>query len=172
MKITNNIIMCAAASVLLSCSGAQKSVAPETPVALSEDDQGRAAVLPHVRVYRTRADYANLVPVTLDGTRTKIVSYPAPTDLSEAQKPVPLGDGWYWDTRGITTATVFTDYTYEQYAALPEAPSHAVLLRHIKDRFPIMELWDCGTQARTADELKALIKNGFPSCKKCSFVRK
>ena len=168
MKIAHNIILCAAASALFACSGAHKSIEAETPAALSEGQQGRAVALPHVCIYRMRADYANLVPITLDGTRTKVVAYPAPTDLNETQKPVPLGNGWYWDRRGVSAGTAFTDFTYEQYADLPEAPSHAELLRHVKDRFPIVELWDCGTQARTTDDLKALIKNGFPGCKKYS----
>lgn len=168
MKIAHNIILFAAASALFACSGAPKSVEAEVSGTLSEGQLGRAVALPHVRIYRTRADYANLVPITLDGTHTRVVAYPTPTDLNETQKPVPLGNGWYWDRRGISAGTAFTDFTYEQYAALPEAPSHAELLRHVKDRFPLVELWDCGTQARTTDELKALIKNGFPGCKKYS----
>lgn len=67
-------------------------------------------------------DYADNVPVTLapDGA---IISYPAPTDLTDRSTPLPLADGWWLDRRGISANSVFTRYTYSEYRALPAAPT-------------------------------------------------
>lgn len=116
-------------------------------------------------IYKMSGDYAALVPVTLN-ERGELSSYPDPKDLSEAAKPVALGDGWYLDNRGIGPNTAFLDYTYEQYQALPAVPTHEVLMAHIKVRNAITDLWNCGTQTRTIEQYKALVAEGFPSCKK------
>ena len=44
-----------------------------------------------VYIYKTRKDYSRLVPVLMDETRTRIVSYPAPTDLKTNGK---LASSW------------------------------------------------------------------------------
>lgn len=85
------------------------------------------ADIPHAVAYRTDGDYADCVPVNLapDGS---LASYPAPSDISAASEPLPLVDGFLLDRRGIGPNTVFTRYTYRQYAALPQAPSQQQLL--------------------------------------------
>lgn len=87
---------------------------------------GRQAAIPRARVYRMNGDYADNVPVGTDGSG-RIISYPAPTDVSAASRPMQLAGGWWLDRRGVGLHTVFTRYTYEEYAALPQSPSVAQL---------------------------------------------
>ena len=61
---------------------------------------GRQAAIPRARVYRMNGDYADNVPVGTDGNG-RIISYPAPTDLSTASKPIQLAGGWWLDRRGV-----------------------------------------------------------------------
>lgn len=117
----------------------------------------QSLALPHVIIYKMKGDYSNLVPVTMNDERTKIVSYPAKSDIRPSGKPIALADGWYLDRRGISNNTVFTDYTYEEYSALEKTPSIAELMNHIIDKYPILDLRDCGTKSLTVDELNELI---------------
>lgn len=78
-------------------------------------------------VYRMSGDYSDNVPVTL-GADGSLVSYPAPTDIRDGSRPLPLADGWWLDRRGVTSSTVFTRYTYAGYASLKQAPEPAALL--------------------------------------------
>ena len=129
------------------------------------------AALPPVVVYKTRKDYNNLVPVTLDVTGTQVVSYPAPADLRRGNGyavPTELDNGYLLDNRGISIHTAFTSYTYEEYAAMDSAPSIEDIMEHIIDKNPIVEMWNCGQSNRYRDkvtELNRLVATGFPGCK-------
>lgn len=81
---------------------------------------------PKAVAYRMSGDYADNVSVTLAPNGT-IISYPAPTDLTDRSAPLPLADGWWLDRRGISANSVFTRYTYSKYRALPAAPTPAEL---------------------------------------------
>lgn len=156
-----------AATMLTACSTTKKAeeVTPDVTSQATDfiigvaDPTSRA--LPHVIIYKTKADYSNLVPVTMNRERTKIVSYPAKSDIRPSAKPVALVDGWYLDRRGIGPNTVFTDYTYEEYSHLEKTPSAAQLMEHIIEKYPLLELHDCGTESLTPDQLNDLIKSGF-----------
>lgn len=109
--------------------------APVPEIVRNEDivrDGAAPAFLPRAVVYRTNGDYDDRVPVTLDATRASIVSYPAPTDVTEASVPLVMSDGWLLDRRGgISMNSAFLDWTYAQYAAMPHAPSIAEIMAHI-----------------------------------------
>ena len=87
---------------------------------------GRQAAMPRARVYRMNGNYADNVPVGTDGNG-RIISYPAPSDVSAASRPMQLAGGWWLDRRGVGRHTVFTRFTYEEYAVLPQSPSVAQL---------------------------------------------
>lgn len=118
---------------------------------------------PSQLVYKMSGDYASLVPVTLD-SKGNLQSYPDPVDITETQKPVALGNGWYLDRRGISENTAFLDYTYEEYHALPKVPSQETLKAHIKVKRGIRCIWNCGKQSRSIDEYRKLATSGFPGC--------
>ncbi len=105
-----------------------ESIASFNPNNIGSDP---ASHLPKAVIYKTSGEYNNNVPVTLSDDGKQIVSYPAPTDLTDESTPVTLIDGWLLDRRGVSKNSVFTDYTYEQYRALEQAPSPQELLEHV-----------------------------------------
>lgn len=140
---------------------ATKGIETDRGLRNSKPKQARPSVI----VYRMSGDYADLVPVTLDGDGN-IVSYPDPTDITEHSRPVALGDGWYLDRRGVSERSAFTDYTYAQYHALEQVPGLGTLQSHIVARHAIVDIWDCGKSERSIAELQQLVKDGFPGCRK------
>ena len=140
-----------------------KSSVREVPTEhVIKDSKPMMAVRP-VIVYKMSGDYADLVPLTLDGNG-KIVSYPDPMDITDSCRPVALGEGWYLDRRGVTATSAFTDYTYAQYHALEDVPPLDTLQAHIVARNAIVSIWDCGQQERSITELQQLVKDGFTGC--------
>ena len=124
---------------------------------------------PDVCIYKMKRDYSHNVPIGMNRERTEIVSYPAPTDLitsgGKLMLPDKLHKGFWLDNRGIGSNTVFLDYTYEEYAALPEVPTVQVLMTHIIDKDPFTEIVTCGPRSNYTDlikELNDMIDNGFP----------
>lgn len=93
---------------------------------------GTADILPRAVIYRTNGDYNDNVSVTLDASRTALVSYPDPADVTSASSPVAVGDGWLLDRRGgIGPNSAFLGWTYSEYSNLPAAPSPSEILAHI-----------------------------------------
>ncbi len=127
---------------------------------------------PHAIVYKTIRDFSDLVPVIMNSEKTKILSYPAPSDIfykGKLAKPTLLKNGYLLDNRGINENVVFLNYTYEEYSKLPETPSIQDMLSRIAEKNPLSELIDCGLRSRYQDEAKelnSLIDSNFPGCKK------
>lgn len=110
---------------LASCSTALLPAPVDTP------EQPSASAMPKAIVYLTNGDYADNVPVSLNASGTALASYPDPRDITSASRPVKLAGGWLLDCRGVTSTSVFLDYTYKEYAALPSCPSPDELMKHI-----------------------------------------
>ena len=125
---------------------------------------------PSAIVYKTRNDYSSLVPVIMNDAKTKIISYPAPSDIyynGSLAKPTKLKNGYYLDNRGINKNVVFVDYTYEEYAALDQTPTIETLMSKIRDRYPLSEMIDCGIRSQYTNEVEdinKLIDEGFKRC--------
>ncbi len=130
-------------AMLACCSGcrkAQTAVAPaaeaeytEAPVqqigaGFRDSKPHGAQMMPKALAYKTNGDYRLNVPITLNSSRTEIVSYPAPTDINIDMAPVELADGWLLDRRGVSENSAFTTYTYSEYASLSQAPTIEQLL--------------------------------------------
>ncbi len=132
--------------------------------------------LPDVVIYKTKADYRHFVPLLMNEGRTEIVWFPAPGDLllnNVPAMPVELKNGYLLDTSGINKNVVFTNYTYEEYSALPEAPSLVELKSRITDRFPLLEMYRCkpDCECRTSlEKCLELIDSGFEGCEKEFFI--
>lgn len=94
---------------------------------------GTKSAIPRAVIYQTSCDCDNLVPVNLNLEGTSLLSFPAPTDLSASSTPVNLEKGWLLDRRGIGVNTRFTNYTYEEYRNLSQAPTPSQLLDNIND---------------------------------------
>lgn len=125
---------------------------------------------PSAIVYKTRNDYSALVPVIMNDAKTKIISYPAPSDIyynGSLAKPTKLKNEYYLDNRGINKNVVFVDYTYEEYAALDQTPKIEILISKIRDRHPLLEMINCGIRSQYTNEVKdinKLIDEGFKPC--------
>ncbi len=78
--------------------------------------------LPKATAFRMSGDYADHVAVSVDN-QGNLTYFPAPTDITAASAPVSLADGWWLNRQGIGINSVFTKYTFSEYAALPSVPS-------------------------------------------------
>lgn len=154
--------------------GIHKKTATDEMVAMEQpvmNNSGKADKTASALVYKTRADYFERVPVLMNAEKTKIVSYPDPTDLRYGDSlalPTRLHNGYLLDNRGIGSNVAFLTYTYATYCALSKAPALNQLMDSLLDRNPLTELWDCGSRSlykKEVDELNALIDKGFPNCK-------
>ena len=123
-----------------------------------------------VIVYKTIADYDNNVPILLNETKDRIVSYPAPADLhadGELALPVRLRKGYLLDRRGINTHTAFTSYTYEEYSKMEAPPSIQDLNDHIIETSPFEAMYNCGNRSNYKDLVKEVnqkISRGMTGC--------
>ena len=79
-------------------------------------------MIPNATAFRMNGDYANNVAVTLSPSG-ELIYFPAPTDITADSAPQQLTDGWWLNNQGLGPNSVFTKYTFAEYAALPEAPS-------------------------------------------------
>lgn len=175
---------------LLSAVGCSSQKAAEAaPKAGLEAARGEASfgkvrpgsqvqVLPKAVVYKTSRDYTDRVPVTMNETRTAIISFPDPSDLKSADgyaKPLALQGGYLLDRRGVNAQTAFLDYTYEEYAALPRVPTLAELKAHLLDTHPFREMYALpitASEARTdTDRCNAYVASGFEGCQFLIFAR-
>lgn len=90
------------------------------------------AAIPRAVIYRTNGDYNDRVMVILDSSRTSLVSFPAPSDVTRSSSPLVMAGGWLLDRRGgIGYNSAFLDWTYADYSALPSAPSPSEIVAHI-----------------------------------------
>lgn len=118
----------------------------------------------HALVYKTKADYNNLVPVILSDDKSEIVSYPDPEDIKSRSgypQPHALIHGYLLDNRGIGSNVAFINMTYREYSRLEKAPDLQELYNLILDKDPLTELYDCGIRKDFTDpaaQLNGLIE--------------
>ncbi|MBM2816153.1 MAG: putative lipoprotein [Ignavibacteria bacterium] len=131
---------------------------------------------PPAIVYKTKANYNNLVPVILSDDKTEIVSYPHPTDIklgSGFSFPDTLNQGYLLDNRGIGINVAFLKLTYEEYSQLENAPTLKELIYLIIDKDPLIELCDCGNRkgfTNIIKQLNSIIDDNFLRSK-CKVIK-
>lgn len=116
---------------------------------------------PQILVYKTKANYNNLVPVILSDDKLEIVSYPHPNDIKiDGGYPVPivLNGGYLLDVRGISKNVAFLTLSYADYSKLQNPPSLKDLYNLILDKDPLTELYDCGVKKISGSLVKQLNK--------------
>lgn len=89
-----------------------------------------AAFMPKATAIKIDSRYADKVAVTLDGSG-KLSYFPAPSDISASSAPLELCGGWWLNRQGISENSVFTTYTFAEYAALKEVPSPQQLIQAV-----------------------------------------
>lgn len=169
-QVTMLLVSCRSSQDVSESSGTlQPALNHDAVTAVGGGTKSPVAMVAPVVIYKTRGNYNNLVPVRLDNSGSRIVSYPAPSDLIRNGKyatPVELADGYLWDRRGVSANSVFTDYTYDVYASMPSAPSVDEILKHVKYRKPFEEMYIVeGMRNPSVEQLNELINNGFKGCK-------
>ena len=123
-----------------------------------------------VIIYKTKQDYSNLVPVTLNPQGTQITSYPGPNDLTfegEPALPVKLHDGFLLDRRGVNQYSAFTSFTYEEYARLSAPPTTEALFKSIVDFEPFTAICRCENihnDENLVKELNRRLRKGLKDC--------
>ena len=173
MKKTMTIIAVATIAAMTACQSskeANKAEATETEVTETVETKQIppiAMAMPRIVLYKTTADFSNNVPVAMDDSKTQIVSFPDPIDVKENKRPTLLDNGYMLDNFGIGKNVVYTDYTFEQYAALEAVPDMETLLQHIVEKNPLVEYYVSGAEyprtgeARTIEGLNNVIANGM-----------
>lgn len=171
MKHSTLIIAAMTAIMAMSsCQSSKENAATQTTtedkvIERTIDNSQRA--MPRVVIYKTKADYSNLVPVNMNESKDEIVSYPDPVDVKPGKHPTQLQDGYLLDNFGIGSHVAYLDYTYEEYAALPQVPEMETLLQHIIERNPLTEYYVSGenhprgSEGRTTEVLNQVIANGM-----------
>lgn len=130
---------------------------------------------PPVIVYKTTRDFSKNVAVTMNQSRTQIVSYPDPSDVGDFSRPTPLKNGYLLDNRGINENVAFLRYTYDEYSRLPSLPSMSELLAAVIEKYPLAEMIRCGTRYQyknIVEEISVLIDSGFKGCEKLNLPGK
>ncbi len=120
---------------------------------------------PPVIVYKTKKDYYDRVPVTLSEDKSRIVGFPAPSDLKrngEYTYPTKLKNGYLLDNRGIGKNTAFLRFTYQDYYTMDNIPTAERLYNYIIDKEPFVELYDCGKRG-DADNLVEMLNRKIVS---------
>lgn len=170
-----------AAGVTVSCATEkvmekEEGMKPFEPLPAHSGVQPVVSALPKIVIYKTTGNFNRNVPVVMDESRTKIVAYPAPSDLyrnGRLATPTELDGGYLLDNRGINANTVFLDYTYEEYAAMETAPSLQDLLEHVKERYPFVEMYY--TERDTSGDVEyynRVIASGFKDCRKVALQKR
>lgn len=161
MKAIPTLLFFTLIIILSACKTISKTpVVPSTKISEINSQE------PTIKVYKTKENYNNLVPIRLSNDKTQIVSYPAPSDLKKDGKfsiPTELEGGFLIDNLGISENTAFIKLTYEEYAALQNTLSLSELFKLIVDKDPFLEIYDCGNKqsfTNLKEQLNEQIRNG------------
>ncbi len=122
-------------------------------------------------IYKTIKDYSNNVPIIMNESKDRIVSYPAISDVlinGTLAKPTQLAKGYLLDNFGISANSVFTSFTFEEYSNLDKVPTIQEFMDRIIDYDPFSEMYNCGkrTEFSTINEINTLIKTNLKSTQK------
>lgn len=110
-------------NVALGYSDSSQASGNEAPKPKLMNPEG---MIPKATAFKMSGDYADNVAITLDAAGN-ITYYPAVTDITINSMPVDLGNGWWLNRQGISRNSVFTTYTFRDYASLPSTPSREEL---------------------------------------------
>lgn len=142
----------AGTAILFSCSSSKKS-------GMHKNDGNMGISSPPAVIYKTRKDYSHNVPVTLSEDGSRVVSYPAQSDIRKGNTftyPTELSDGFLLDNRGISPNTAFLRFTYDDYYNMDNVPTAERMMNYILDKDPITEYYEIGRRGDYEDIEKAM----------------
>lgn len=152
------LIIFSGSVILFSCSSPKNGT-------MNQNKSSIGIPSPPAIVYKTKADYFDKIPVTLSDDKTKVIAFPAPSDIRINNKfsfPTKLNDGYLLDNRGISVNTAFLEFSYDDYFTMDHIPTAESLMNHILDDQPFTEFYEIGKHGDYKDpekELNALIDN-------------
>jgi hypothetical protein len=114
---------------------------------------------PPAIVYKTKADYFDKVPVTLSDDKTKVIAFPAQSDIrinNNFTYPTKLNDGYLLDNRGISSNTAFLKFSYDDYFTMDNVPTAESLMNYILDDRPFTEFYEIGKLGDYKNPIKEL----------------
>lgn len=91
-------------------------------VALPATGSKPIGIIPNATAFRMSGDYSNNVAVTLS-PNGELLYFPAPSDITAYSEPIELGEGWWLNCQGLGPNSVFTKYTFAEYASMAETPT-------------------------------------------------
>lgn len=161
-------LIAACSGLFASCSS-QKSIDAAVPVSAVVVGGNQNSFIPKGLLYTTNGNYNSNVAITLNESRTQVMSFPAPSDVSEASAPLII-DGYLLDRRGgISFNTAFISMTYGEYSQLQQVPSQAELLKMVIPEARVTEMvilpitaYQAATQPA---EVARIISDGLKGCK-------
>ncbi len=116
---------------------------------------------PPITIYKTKKDYSKNVAVGLSDDKSKIISYPHPSDVYFRNKlayPTKLTKGYLLDNMGINENVAYLNISLEKYSKYENVPSLEELYGSIIDKDPITELYFCGNRQNLKDEISEINK--------------
>ncbi|MDE6542883.1 MAG: hypothetical protein K2K76_02845 [Muribaculaceae bacterium] len=122
----------AAIGLLLLAAGCRASGDRGTAATFTAESKAKtASAIPKAVIYRMNGDFSTYVPVQTDASRSHLISFPAPTDITELTEPVSLPKGWWLDRQGVGLNTAFISVTRDKYAAMDNAPAPGYIMESI-----------------------------------------
>lgn len=119
--------------------------------------------IPKAKAFRMSGDYAGNVAITLNANGS-LAYFPDPSDISANSVPIDLGDGWWLNLQGISTNSVFTRYTFPEYAALKKVPSISELKAAVIPGARVVEMRELPFTISEApqhlDSIRSYLKSG------------
>lgn len=111
---------------------------PETPEQLQIASSPLSS-MPKATAFKMSGDYADNVAVTLNSDGT-LLYYPAPSDITSNSAPYALGDGWYLNRQGVSSNSVFTKWTFEEYSRMKQTPTRREIMDAIIPGAKVIEM--------------------------------
>ncbi len=121
--------------------------------------QQNSTALPQVIIYKTKTDYQKFVSVVLSPDKTKIIAYPAPSDVVN-QYPVALHNGYFLGKMPGAGSPdgAFLNLTIAQYSRmLASSITPNQLYSLILDKDPFIEIYRCGGPENSIDVINSWI---------------
>ncbi len=114
-------------------------------------------------IFKADDVYLHNVPVSVTPSGGAVIYIPAPSAIKS--QPVRLADGYWLAPIPLTRQSQFTDYTYEAYAKLTEAPSASEVMHHLIPDARPTTIVHLPVAASDTAAINRLIREGLPDCK-------
>lgn len=156
-------IMMGIAVMAVSCSHKNQTTAPESagtaqvPVTGGEP----AAFMPKATAFKMSGAYADKVAVTVNPNGV-LTYFPSPSDITPASRPVYLGNGWWLNCQGIGPNSVFTSWSFDEYASLSATPTPSEIKAHIIPGAEVTEFFTSTVPLTEATSQLSKIKSQLP----------